>query len=102
MTPEELIALVRLGESEQRACKHSFLQRTEAAKSVFATLNHRRGRLLIDVELDGSVIGQAVRERGREAIAGELRAIDPPALPRPKIKSLNTTGHARGAQWFLI
>lgn len=82
MTPAELAALVRLGESEQLEFKRSSGQRTEAARSVCAMLNHRGGRVLIGVEPDGSIIGQAVSDRTLEEIAGELRAIDPPVVPR--------------------
>lgn len=81
MTPEQLEVLVRLGESELLEFKRSTGQRTEAAKTVCAMLNHRGGRVLFGVSSDKAIAGQQVSDRTIEEVTDELRMIDPPAFP---------------------
>lgn len=81
MTRDELDVLVRFGESEQLEFKESSGQRTQAAKSICAMLNHRGGRVLFGVTAKGEIVGQQVSDRTIEDIAAELRDIDPPVLP---------------------
>lgn len=81
MTPEELEVLVRLGESEILELKRTTGQRTEAAKTVCAMLNHRGGRVLFGVTADKKILRQQVSERTIEEVSDELRHIDPPAFP---------------------
>ena len=78
---QQLQTWVEQGESETQEFKLSTGQRTEAARSLCAFLNHRGGRVLFGVDAQGHIVGQEVSDKTLADIAHELRAIDPPALP---------------------
>jgi ATP-dependent DNA helicase RecG len=81
MSPEHLAEIASHGESEVLEFKESTGQRTEAAKTICAMLNHRGGRVLFGVSPDRRIVGQTLSDRSIEDVAGEIRQIDPPALP---------------------
>jgi ATP-dependent DNA helicase RecG len=82
MTRDELVALVHAGESEHQEFKATTGQRTDAAKTLCALLNHRGGRIVFGVQPQGGVItGQQVTDKTLEDLAHEIRAIDPPVFP---------------------
>jgi ATP-dependent DNA helicase RecG len=78
---EQLLAWVEGGESETQEFKLSTGQRTEAVRALCAFLNHRRGRVLFDVDAQGRIVGQEVSDKTLADVAHGLRALDPPALP---------------------
>lgn len=81
MTREQIEAWVREGEGEQQDFKATTGQRTEAAKTICAMLNHRGGRVLFGVQPNGRITGQQVTDKTLEDVARELDHIDPPAFP---------------------
>lgn len=58
MTPDEIAAIVALGESETLEWKATTGARREAAATVCAMLNHWGGHVLFGVAPDGRVTGQ--------------------------------------------
>lgn len=78
---QQLQAWVEQGESETQEFKLSTGQRTDAARSVCAFLNHRGGRVIFGVDAQGDIVGQEVSDKTLADIAHELRALDPPVLP---------------------
>lgn len=81
MTLDQLSAWAAKGESETQEFKLTTGQRSEAAKTICAMLNHRGGRVIFGVDAKGRVIGQAVTDKTVDDISQELRQLDPPALP---------------------
>jgi ATP-dependent DNA helicase RecG len=82
MTRDELEEWVRLGESERQEFKATTGQRTDAAKTLCAMLNHRGGRVLFGVQPKGaSITGQQVTDKTIDDVVHELREIDPPVFP---------------------
>jgi ATP-dependent DNA helicase RecG len=81
MTREQVEAWAQEGESEQQEFKATTGQRTEAALTLCAMLNHRGGRVLFGVQPNGRVTGQVVTDKTLEDVARELNDIDPPAFP---------------------
>jgi ATP-dependent DNA helicase RecG len=82
MTGDELEALVRLGESEHQEFKATTGQRTEAARTLCAMLNHQGGRVFFGVQPKGNVVtGMQVTDKTLDDVVHELRAIDPPVFP---------------------
>jgi len=78
---EQLQMWVEQGESETQEFKLSSGQRTDAARSICAFLNHRGGRVLFGVDVHGHIVGQETVDKTLSDIAQELRQIDPPVLP---------------------
>lgn len=78
---DQLAAWAAQGESETQEFKKSTGQRTEAARTVCAMLNHKGGRVLFGVDSGGQVLGQAVTDKTIEDVVGELRHIEPPVFP---------------------
>ena len=78
---QQLQAWIEQGESETQEFKLSTGQRTEAARSLCAFLNHRGGRVLFGVDAQGRIDGQDVSDKTLADVAHELRALDPPVLP---------------------
>lgn len=81
MTLDQLSAWAAKGESETQEFKLTTGQRSEAAKTVCAMLNHKGGRVIFGVDPKGRVVGQNVTDKTVEDVSQELRQIDPPALP---------------------
>jgi ATP-dependent DNA helicase RecG len=81
MTLEQLVALVKGGESETLEFKRSTGEVRAAMHALSALLNHRGGRVLFGVEPDGRVVGQQVSDRTLEDVAAEVGQIEPPAFP---------------------
>ena len=81
MTPEEITALVSVGESETLEFKETTGTRREAVMTVCAFLNQRGGRVLFGVGPNGVVEGQQVGKRTIEELSAEIQQIDPPAFP---------------------
>ena len=73
----ELEQIVALGESSLVEFKASTGQRSEAAKTVCAMLNGTGGWVLFGVRDDGKITGQQVTADTLEAVARELRRIEP-------------------------
>jgi ATP-dependent DNA helicase RecG len=80
-SPQQIQAWVAQGESETQEFKLSTGQRTDAARSLCAFLNHRGGRVLFGVDPRGHIVGQDTNDKTLADIAYELRQIDPPTLP---------------------
>ena len=78
---QQLLAWVAHGESETQEFKLSTGQRTEAVRALCAFLNHRGGRVLFGVDVQGHIVGQDVSDKTLADVAHELRGLDPPALP---------------------
>lgn len=81
MTPEQIAAWAASGESEMLEFKRTTGERREATRTLCAMLNHRGGRVLFGVEVDGRVLGQQVSDHTIEEIAQEIKELDPPAFP---------------------
>lgn len=78
---QQLQAWVEQGESETQEFKLSSGQRTDAARTICAFLNHCGGRVLFGVDVHGRTVGQETVDKTLSDIAQELRQIDPPVLP---------------------
>ena len=78
---EDIDRWVNAGESEMLELKRSTGERSEAAKSICAMLNHRGGRVIIGVEPDGRISGQEVSDRTIERLCQTLNQIEPPVTP---------------------
>ncbi len=81
MTPDQIQALVALGESETLEFKATTGTRREAAATVCAMLNQRGGHMLFGVTPQGAVVGQSIGDRTIEDVSAEIQRIDPPAFP---------------------
>lgn len=68
-------------ESETQEFKRTTGQRTEAAKTLCAMLNHRGGRVLFGVDAAGMIVGQEVSDKTIEGLAQEIGQIEPPVRP---------------------
>ena len=84
MSPAELAAIVRSGESEQVEFKKTTGQRSDGAKTVCAMLNGQGGFVLFGVTDAGEVRGQQVSASTLEDLVHELRRIDPQPLLNPE------------------
>ena len=82
MTPEQLRALMDLGESATLEFKATTGQRSDAAKTLVAMLNGRGGRVVFGVDPTGTLRGQQVADRTIELVAAELQHIEPTVLPQ--------------------
>jgi ATP-dependent DNA helicase RecG len=78
---QQLQAWVVQGESESQEFKLTTGQRTEAAKTICAFLNHQGGRVLFGVDVLGQLIGQEITDKTVADVAREMRDIEPPAFP---------------------
>jgi ATP-dependent DNA helicase RecG len=81
MTPEQIAAWARSGESETLELKRTTGERREGVRTLCAMLNHRGGRVLFGVAPDGRVAGQQVSDHTIEELAQEIKELDPPAFP---------------------
>jgi ATP-dependent DNA helicase RecG len=72
---------VRSGESETVEFKRTTGERRSATQTLCGMLNHRGGRVLFGVELDGRIVGQMVSDHTVEEVAQELSEIEPPVFP---------------------
>lgn len=81
VTTDQLKAWVAQGESETQEFKLTTGQRTEAAKSLCAMLNHKGGRVLFGVDTQGRILGQDVTDKTVQDVVQELSQLDPPAFP---------------------
>src|ERR1035441_7932313 len=78
VTNQDLLNLVRRGESEQLEFKQSSAQFPRAGETLCAFMNGRGGQVLIGVRPDGSVIGQTIADKTYQELAQVLRRFDPP------------------------
>ena len=78
VTNQDLLNLVRRGESEQLEFKQSSAQFPRAGETLCAFMNGRGGQVLIGVRPDGSVIGQTIADKTFQELAQVLRRFDPP------------------------
>lgn len=81
MTPDQVSAWARAGESEMLEFKRTTGERREAARTLCGMLNHRGGRVLFGVSPDGRVLGQQVSDHTIEEVAQEIKELDPPTFP---------------------
>ena len=81
MTLDELLALVRDGETELLEFKRSTGERREGISSLCAMLNHRGGKVVFGVAPDGKVVGQQVSDHTIEELAQDIGRIEPPVFP---------------------
>jgi ATP-dependent DNA helicase RecG len=84
MSPAELAAIVRSGESEKVEFKKTTGQRSDGAKTVCAMLNGQGGFVLFGVTDAGEVRGQQVSPSTLEDLVHELRRIEPQPLLNPE------------------
>jgi len=77
MKLDELILLVKQGESENLEFKKTTGQRTAAAKTACAFLNGHGGYVLFGVLDTGEIPGQEISSKTLEDIAHEFKKIDP-------------------------
>lgn len=84
MSPAELTAIVRSGESEKVEFKKTTGQRSDGAKTVCAMLNGQGGFVLFGVTDAGEVSGQQVSAGTMEDLVRELRRIEPQPLLNPE------------------
>ena len=77
MELDELILLVKQGESENLEFKKTTGQRTAAAKTVCAFLNGHGGYVLFGVSDTGKIPGQNISSKTLEDIAREFKKIEP-------------------------
>jgi len=78
MTGQELLNIVRQGESEQLEFKRSSAQFARAGETLCAFANSRGGQVLVGVGPDGSVVGQTLADKTFQELAQMLRRFDPP------------------------
>lgn len=78
---KDLTDWVAEGESETQEFKQTTGQRTEAAKTVCAMLNHKGGRVFFGVDKNGKIVGQSVTDKTIEDVVHEIHAIIPPVYP---------------------
>jgi ATP-dependent DNA helicase RecG len=84
MSPAELAAIVRSGESDKVEFKKTTGQRSDGAKTVCAMLNGQGGFVLFGVTDAGEVSGQQVSAATMEDLVRELRRIEPQPLLDPE------------------
>ncbi|HEY0150869.1 MAG TPA: ATP-binding protein [Longimicrobium sp.] len=84
MSPAELAAIVRSGESDKVEFKKTTGQRSDGAKTVCAMLNGQGGFVLFGVTDAGEVSGQQVSTGTMEDLVRELRRIEPQPLLNPE------------------
>ncbi|MGA3373908.1 MAG: ATP-binding protein [Terracidiphilus sp.] len=69
MTDQDLLNLVRRGESEQLEFKQSSAQFPRAGETLCAFMNGRGGQVLIGVRPNGSVAGQMIADKTFQELA---------------------------------
>jgi ATP-dependent DNA helicase RecG len=77
MNIEQLIELVKQGESQRLEFKKSTGQLKPAFETTCAFLNGKGGVILFGVKDDGQIIGQQVADQTKQDIAHELKKIEP-------------------------
>lgn len=80
-TLDQLISIVKAGESEILEFKRSTGAKREAIHTLCAMLNTRGGRVIFGVEADKSIVGQQVGAKTIEDVSREIREIEPPVFP---------------------
>ena len=78
MTQQELLDIVRSGESDQLEFKQSSAQFPRAGETLCAFMNGRGGVVLVGVAPDGSVVGQMIADKTFQELSQTLRRFDPP------------------------
>jgi ATP-dependent DNA helicase RecG len=96
---QQLQIWIAQGESEVQEFKLTTGQRTEAAKTVCAFLNHRGGRVIFGVDAQGRLIGQEITDKTVADVAHELQEIDPPTFPTIERVALDS---GRGALAIIV
>jgi ATP-dependent DNA helicase RecG len=69
VTSQDLLTLVRRGESEQLEFKQSSAQFPRAGETLCAFMNARGGQVQIGVRPEGSVIGQTIADKKFQDLA---------------------------------
>lgn len=77
MNIEQLIELVKQGESQRLEFKKTTGQLKPAFETACAFLNGKGGVILFGVKDDGQIIGQQVADQTKQDIAHELKKIEP-------------------------
>lgn len=88
---------VASGESETLEFKRSTGELSTGIRAICAMLNHRGGRVLFGVDLNGQILGQNVSDRTIEEIANEIGNIDPPVFP-----SIDCVETSQGRQVIVV
>lgn len=81
MSPQELEALVKLGESETLEFKKTTAQLKPTLETLSAFLNHKGGTVLVGIDAQGHILGQDVTDSTQREIAQEIRKIEPAVSP---------------------
>ncbi len=102
MDIEELTGLIASGESETVEFKKSTAQLRRAAETLCGMLNGNGGRVLIGVTPDGRILGQKVSDKTIREVAEALQKFEPPASIAHDRGLIDSKGHGRGAEWFVI
>lgn len=79
MTLDELIELIRQGESDTLEFKKSTSKLNEAANTLCAFLNQEGGYVIIGVDDKGNLLGQDVSDHTQQEIAVTLQQFEPHA-----------------------
>lgn len=79
MTLDELIELIRRGESDTLEFKKSTSKLNEAANTLCAFLNQEGGYVIIGVDDKGNLLGQDVSDHTQQEIAVTLQQFEPHA-----------------------
>lgn len=91
LSPEQIVQLISLGESENLECKLTTGARKEATQTVCAMLNRNGGLVVFGVKPDGQVVGQDVGDNTVEKVSTEIQKIEPSAYP--KIERIKIAGN---------
>jgi ATP-dependent DNA helicase RecG len=79
MNIEQLLSLIKNGESHTIEFKKSTAQLRPAFETICAFLNVDGGFVMIGVNDKGQMIGQDITDNTRQEIAREISKIEPPA-----------------------
>ena len=81
ISPTQLENWLAEGESETQEFKKSIGQRSRAAETLCAFINHQGGRVIFGVDNDGAIVGMSVGNDTIEKISHEIQTIEPPVFP---------------------
>lgn len=79
MDLNQVVMLIKQGESPQLEFKTSTAQLKAAFETISAFLNRKGGVVLIGVKNNGDLVGQDITDHTRQEIAREIKKIEPPA-----------------------
>ena len=87
----EIVKLLKRGESETLEFKKSTAQLDKALKSICAFLNHKGGTIYFGIEENRKVVGQGVSDKTMKSISQKIRQRIKPEIS-PEIKVLEIKG----------